>query len=174
MKNIISPMFRGSFANLVEPRAINEESKAKYSIAIPIKKDDKEGEAFFKAIEDRANTMAQEQWGKVPATFKRGSQKAGIRDGDLSEVESFQGCWTVGASSLYQPNCVDRSLQPIIDPNELYSGAWYKVAVSVYIWNHPTGGKGYSVGLQNVQKVKDDEKFGGGSAAADDFDPIDD
>ncbi len=168
-KNIISPVFRGSFVNLVTPRAAAEGAKPKFSIAAPFSKDDEDAEEFLAKIETRANELAQEKWGKVPPSFKRGSIKAGIRDGDLSEVEQFVGCWTVGASSLYKPQVVDTDLEEIMDANEIYSGAWYRISVSVYIWDHSTGGKGYSVGLQNVQKMKDDEKFGGGVSAADDF-----
>jgi hypothetical protein len=56
-----------------------------------------------------------------------------------------------------------------MDPEELYSGAYYRASIRCFAWEHPTGGKGVSVALDNVMKIKDGEAFSGKSSASDDF-----
>ena len=71
--------------------------------------------------------------------------------------------------SATRPGVVDTDLQPIIDPEELYSGAYYRASINPFAWDHPTGGKGVSFGLNYVMKVRDGEPFSGRKAAEEDF-----
>lgn len=85
------------------------------------------------------------------------------------EREEFANCNTIQATSVNRPGAVDSHLQPIIEPDELYSGAYYRASIRCFAWEHPTGGKGVSVALDNVMKTKDGEAFSGKSSASDDF-----
>ena len=58
--------------------------------------------------------------------------------------------------------------QYITDQNEVYSGSWGNVAVSSYPYEF-TGKYGIGVGLNGVQKTRDDERLDGGTSI-DDFD----
>jgi hypothetical protein len=66
---------------------------------------------------------------------------------------------------------VDEDVQPIIDPEEFYPGCWARVTCNPYAYNRK-GNAGVAFGLNNVQKMKDDENFQGGSKPEDDFEPV--
>lgn len=90
-------------------------------------------------------------------------------DPDLFEV--FIRC-----SSKDRPQVVDATMKAITEDRarEVYSGRWGRYSVRPYAYDHKTGGKGVSFGLQNVQVLRDDESLGGGrSRAEDDFEPAD-
>ena len=74
----------------------------------------------------------------------------------------------VNANSTTAPQIVDRSVQPILDRSEVYSGCYARVSVNFYAFNS-NGNRGIACGLGNIQKVRDGEPLGGKSSAADDF-----
>jgi hypothetical protein len=168
-KLITRTPFRGSFVSLVEPSVPigeTDETKAKYQITIALPKDD----PFWKDVGKEIKACAMEKWGKIPSGFKRP-----VRDGDANvddegviKYEEHEGCYTLQVSSKRKPDVADASLNPIIEADELYSGAYYRAAVRAYAWTHPTGGKGVSFSLETVQKVKDGEPLGGGGGKAED------
>lgn len=57
---------------------------------------------------------------------------------------------------------------------EVYPGRWALVSVRPYAYDHKTGGKGISLGLQNVQLLDHDERLAGARPQAqDEFEAID-
>lgn len=56
----------------------------------------------------------------------------------------------------------------ITDEDEIYSGVWAYVSVTFYPYD-VNGNKGIACGLNNIMKFKDDERFGGRTSAAADF-----
>jgi len=51
---------------------------------------------------------------------------------------------------------------------EVYAGRWARFSVSPYAYDHPTGGKGVSIGLHSVQLLDHDERLAGARAPAED------
>lgn len=165
MSKLITPEFRGSFVHILEPHAPKAapgeaQQKARYQITIPLPKDDK----FWSQVEKLVTETATAKWGKIPPKLK-----TPIKDGDNEGRAEFDGKYTIQATSNNKPDIVDKALKPIMDANEIYSGAWYRASIRAYAWEHPTGGKGVSIALDNVMKVRDDEAFSGRSSADDDF-----
>ena len=159
---LISPEFRGSFVSLAQPRGIKGDpaSIPKYQITIALPKDD----PFWAKAESLVEATAKEKFGKIPAKLK-----SPIKDGDESGYDNLEGMLIAGASNSRRPGIVDAQLQPIIDGDELYSGAWFRASIRAYAWSHVTGGKGVSFSLDNVMKIKDDEAFDGSASAETDF-----
>lgn len=160
---LITPEFRGSFVALDKPKRMKGDDKSdpRYQILMPLPKD----HPFWKKVQEQIDLVAKEKWGKIPPKFK-----SPIKDGDEeAEYDNLAGMSFINASNTRRPGCVDKNLEDIIDPEELYSGAWYRISIRAYAWDHPTGGKGASFSLDNVMKIKDDEKFSGGSSAQEDF-----
>jgi hypothetical protein len=94
---------------------------------------------------------------------------------DLDEVPDGydEDCVFVRMSSKTKPGVVGPNPQfPIEDADEAYAGCYVRVSYNVYAWDHPTGGKGVSIGLGNVQKIKDGTPFGNRTKAEDDFDMV--
>lgn len=170
---IITPEFRGSYVTLVKPRAQEEGKEPKYSINIVLKKKAPETIAFLKRLEASFNASMIEKLGKaIPfAACKYYPVHDGDKpdeDGEVSDIT--KGCWRIYASNKFKPGCIDKAGQKLFSEEDLYSGAWYRASVSTWAWKNDLGGRGVSINLDNVMKLKDDDKYGGGgSKAEDDF-----
>lgn len=172
MSKIVTPEFRGSFVHLLEPHAIKakqgeKQNDPRYSITIPVDKKD----PFWKKIDALIEETAVAKWGKVPAKLKNPKKDGDEGDDDGNVRPELAGKWSVqaGCGLKSKPGVVDANLQPIMSADEIYSGAWYRASIRAYAWEHPTGGKGVSIALDNVMKVKDDEAFSGRTNASADF-----
>lgn len=159
---IITPEFRGSFVALDKPQRMkgDDDSEPRYQILIPLDKDDE----FWDELEELIEEAAKEKFGKIP-----GKMKNPIKDGDDEDYDNLKGHLFINATNTRRPGVVDENLDPIMEPEELYSGAWYRASISPWAWSHPTGGKGVSISLNNVMKIRDDERFDGGTSAEEDF-----
>ena len=162
MSKLITPEFRGSFVHLLEPHAIKgvEGAKARYQITIPLPKKD----AFWQELNGLIEETAKGKWGKIPPKMK-----SPVKDGDEEERPELAGCYSVQATSNNKPGIVGTNLKPVMSADEIYSGAYYRASIRAYAWEHPTGGKGVSIALDNVMKVKDGEAFSGRTDASADF-----
>ena len=152
---------RLSYIHLLEPREAQPGQKPKYDAQLIIPKTcTKTIAQINEMIQNARDNAVQEgkQWAK--------NAKSPLRDGDGERPNGgaygpeCKGCMVMNASSTRKPGIVDRKLQPIIDPAEIYSGMWANVdlAFNTYDMN---GNKGIKVYLNNVQKVRDDDALGG-------------
>lgn len=162
---------RLSYAHLFEPVSINGGAE-KYSVSVLIPKDDKATiEKIEKAVDAAIEEGIAKFGGKKP---NKGAIKLPLRDGDIErDDEAYKGHYFVNANSLTAPQVVDTQLNPILDKSKVYSGCYGRVSLSFYAFNS-NGNKGVACGLNNVQKVRDDEPLGGRTTAADDFGTLDD
>jgi len=163
---VVTGIVRLSYANVWEPTSINGGSP-KYSVSLIISKSDTKTIAAINAAVDAAiKEGAAKFGGKIP---NKAALKLPLRDGDIErEDEAYQGAYFVNANSTTAPQIVDRSVQPILDRNEVYSGCYARVSINFYAFNS-NGNRGVACGLGNIQKVRDGEPLGGKSSAADDF-----
>ena len=81
--------------------------------------------------------------------------------------------YVLNASSKQQPGLVDRRCNRIIDQTQLYSGCWAHVDLNFFAYK-TQGNQGIGAGLNNIQKVRDDEPLGGRKRAEDVFSPVED
>lgn len=172
---VVTGKVRLSYANLNEPRSI-ENGPAKYSAVIVIPKDDK---ATYDAIRKaQAHTVknGKHKWGgKIPPSFKGSlfTMHDGDEEADLERNPEYEGCWYMNVSNTRQPGLLDRARQPILDATEVYSGCYARVAISCFPFNQQ-GNKGVSFGLDHVQKLADGEPLGNMITAEAAFDDLDD
>ena len=155
---VVTGVVRLSYANVWEPASING-SNPKYSVSLIIPKTDtKTIDAINAAVDAAIKDGAAKFGGKIP---NKAALKLPLRDGDLErDDEAYKGAYFVNANSTTAPQIVDRSVQPILDRAEVYSGC--------YAFNS-TGNRSIACRLGNTQKVRDGEPLGGRSSAADDF-----
>lgn len=162
---------RISFANIWEPKAIND-GEEKYSVSCIIPKSDtKTIEKIQKAIEAAKEDGKTRRWGgKIPPNLK-----LPLRDGDIDrpDDDSYVDAMFINATSKDAPQIVDRKKQTITDPMMVYSGCYCNVSVNFYAFN-ANGNRGVAAGLGNVQFVKDGDRLSGKASADADFDELDD
>jgi hypothetical protein len=162
---VVTGKVRFSYANVFAPKASVEGGTPKYSVSIIIPKSDKETiSKLQKAFEETKAASSAYFGGSIPKNLK-----GGLRDGDAEKEDAaYEGCYFINANSVQKPGVVDQDLNPILDQNEFYSGCYGRASITFYPYN-AQGSKGIACGLNNVQKLEDGEKLGGGTTAAADF-----
>lgn len=173
---VVTGTVRFSYLNVFKPKAITEGQDPKYSVSLLIPKEDKATLRKIRdAIEAEKKAGAAEKWkGKVPANLK-----TPLRDGDVERADEhpeYEGMYFLNASSSKKPILLDETKEEILDQTELYSGCWGRANVNFYCFD-VNGNRGIAVGLNALQKKRDDEPLGGMitvESAAADFDDDDD
>lgn len=164
---VITGLVRFSYVHVFEPSAVGDSEDKKYSVSLIIPKSDKDTIKKIKnAIEAaKENGKASKFGGKIPANLK-----TPLRDGDEErpDDEAYANSYFINASANTRPGVVDRSLNPILDQEELYSGCYGRASVNFYPFN-VSGNKGIAAGLNNVQKLKEGEPLGGRVSPEADF-----
>lgn len=163
---VVTGVVRLSYEHVWEPASVNG-SSPKYSVSLIIPKSDtKTIAAINQAIDNAIRDGAAKFGGKIPP---KGALKLPLRDGDTErEDEAYRDAYFINANSTTAPQIVDRSVQPILDRSEVYSGCYARVSINFYAFNS-NGNRGIACGLGNIQKVRDGEPLGGKTSAADDF-----
>jgi hypothetical protein len=98
--------------------------------------------------------------GAIKSPFRSQAEKAAEGKEGFSEHPDAK---YINVKSERQPGVIDQRMQKILDPSKVYGGCSCNVQVNCFAWNHPTGGKGLSFGLQNVQLVREGPHLGGGA-----------
>ena len=174
--NITTKKVRLSYAHLFTPVCAPGSDTAKYSVSVLIDKSDRETLSRIKAAVEQAKKdgMTSKWGGKIPNKLH-----LPLRDGDEDrpDDENYAGKYFFNCSANRKPGIVDRNMNEIIDPDEVYSGCYARVNVSFYPYD-TNGNRGIAAGLNHVQKLADGERLGGGvsveAAFADDDDDWDD
>ena len=173
---VITGVCRWSYANVWQPKAIEEGAKPKYSVSLIIPKSDT---ATIEKIKAAIQAAYEEGTGKLKGTSKSvpplSTLKTPLRDGDTERPDdpAYANSYFINANSASAPGIVDAYRQPIIDHSEVYSGVYGRASINFYAFNS-NGNKGIACGLNNLQKIRDGEPLGGKSRAEDDFDDEDD
>ena len=144
MAHLVTGKVRLSYEHIWEPASIND-SDEKYSVSLIIPKSD------TKTVKDIQNAVEQAK-----------------QDGKAK----FGGRIPANLKLPLKPQIVDKNVQPILDRNEVYSGCYARVSISLYPFN-TNGNKGIACGLGNIQKIADGEPLGGRTRAEDDFEAYD-
>lgn len=163
---VVTGIVRLSYANVWEAKSING-GTPKFSVSLIIPKSDTK---TIKAINDAIDAAIEEGKGKFGGKIpNKAALKLPLRDGDTErDDEAYQNSYFVNANSTTAPQIVDRSVQPILERSEVYSGVYARVSINFYAFKS-NGNRGIACGLGNIQKVKDGEPLGGKSSATDDF-----
>lgn len=160
---IITPEFRAAFISVFRATAPREnpDGKKKYSVRAVFMPD-----ADVSALKKAAADAAATKWGKnVPKNVRSPFRTNEELDNPIPGVPDDAYILTFSANEDRRPGVVDNGLQDIIDESELYSGAWFRAQVRPYAYE-AAGNRGVSFGLENIQKLRDDDPLGSGRMPA--------
>lgn len=180
---LTTPVFRASFPQVFQAKAVVAGQEPKFSIAMLFPKVfTEEYCAQFKVtpasqlallnnLKAAVNNAAVGKWGPDKAKWPKGL-KSPWHDGTEKDYDGYDASVIYcSASSKIKPGVVDAKMQPIIEQNDFYGGCYAHATLTVFAYDNVTKGVGF--GLRNIQKVRDGEPFGGGSSKVeDDFAPI--
>lgn len=144
--------YRLSFVHLAKP-----DKFGKYSVSLLVPKEDTEFvEQLMAARKTATDDALIGKWsGKAPK-----DDGFPVTDGDTSDYESDNGCWVVRCNSTDPVPVYDNAGMPL-NPEEVYSGCYAKVAMSVSGYNWENTKKGVGIYLNAVMKDADGERLGG-------------
>jgi len=164
--NIITPQFRVSYPYVFKPaKPMQDGAEPKYSIVMLF-----ESDSDLALLKAAAQEAVKEKWGdKPPKGLRSPFRDQGEKDG----AGYVEGNVFVSASSKQKPGLIDSKNADIMDESDFYAGCWARATVRAYAYD-ASGNRGVAFGLQNVQKLKDDEPLGAGRAkASSEFEPVD-
>lgn len=170
-KSIQLPPALGAFASLFKPRPAMEAGKPpKYELTLLYPKDKPQA---LDGLMAAAKEVAEGMWGEKAAAVLKRLKYPIIKDGDEKEdIAGFPGHFYVKATSVRAPGVVgvvDGTKQLVFEDSEAYSGCTFVAAVSVFAYDHPVGGKGIGIGLDNVLVVKKGDRMDGRKSAEAEF-----
>lgn len=183
---VVTPKFRASFVWVFKAKQDRDPTKKpKYSVLMLFPKG-----TDLTELKTAARAAATQKWGAgAEAKMKNPKFKSPFKSQDTlvdSEGKPYagvtEGGFAIEAWSYSAPGVVGPRKDPATGKAELltaeddfYSGVWARAKVRPYAWENPQGGFGISFDLQNIQKLADDTRLGGGrSKPEDDFEPIED
>ena len=154
-----------AFPYIHVPRAASEGQEPRFSACLLIPKADKDTLAKINAGIAAAKQQGSDQWNGGGLDLK-----LPLRDGDVEKPESpaFQGMYFMNASSKSRPGVVDRALNEIVDPGQIYSGCFCRASVNFYPYNQ-NGNAGVGCGLNHLQKLADGSLTSERAGAEEDF-----
>lgn len=171
--NIRLGLVRFSFPFVFEKRKNEDGNPDKYSLCCIIPKSDKQTVALFNEAYEAAKLKGKaEKWGgKIPAKVK-----SPLRDGDVDREgdPAFADCWFFNCSSTKKPGVRVREagvISEALDDSEFYAGCYGAVTINMFPYNS-NGNVGVGCGLNNVIKLEDGERLGGGRSADEDFEDL--
>ena len=143
------------------------EQKAKYTMALAFPPG-----TNLDALKAMVKETAEGEWGAAKVKAKK-PRSPFITNYEHDAFEG-EGWVVIRPTSTRAPGVVDAKVQPILDPEEFFSGCWARASVHAFAWDDPQGGAGVSFGLNNVQKTKEGDRLGGGGSRKpeDDFEPV--
>ena len=172
---VLTPEFRGMYVHLFETQEADNGSKF-YSIEALFS----EG-ADLSRLKADATRAVKERWGADPAKWPKNLRSPFRDQGDFDKegyTPGAQLCRFKRLADFGAPGVVDASAQSIIDPAQVYSGAYYRATVRAFAYPNPKNPNaskqipGVSFGLEHVQKTRDGEPASGRVRAEDAFEPI--
>lgn len=186
--HVVTGKIRMSYEHILKPYKspnAGPDDEPKYSVTVLVPKTDTATRAKLDAA-----IMAAKKRGIDTKKYKEGTPidrlPDPIYDGDGYRADGYtpfgpecEGMWvfTASCSQDRKPRVVDANVQDILDPTEIYSGIWGRVAVDFFPYSF-AGKQGVGCSLVNVQKLADGEPLGATRASAeddfggDDFDPL--
>lgn len=173
---IITPVFRVSFPAVFTPEKNKQSGRLTYKVTALFEKSDEKlllpmKEAVHAELVARFG-IDQTKWPKgLKLPFKLGNEKY---NKNPEAYPMYKDMITVNFTSNMQPGVRNASnTQDIVDPKEFYAGCYARASVIARYWRFDeTHSEGVHFLLNNLQKVKEGEPFGGIHNPGDDFEPV--
>ena len=162
----LTPAGRVSFPELYVPKAAAANATPKYSLLLMFKVDelDEDGKAKLQAMKKAANDACVAEFGVGLGEEYRGEPIASpFKKSEKKPEYMPPGYIYVRLSGKKKPVVLDQAKNPIPEtaPDEqaIYGGCWAHVSYGVYTYDINRN-RGVAFGLNRIQKLRDDEKFG--------------
>jgi hypothetical protein len=162
-----------SYPHLFKPRAMNPGDVPLYGAVFifTIATD----RPCLEQIKSATDFVGSERWRDYPLMVEQKRLRLPWRRGEERADQKGYGPGKIfiGCRAESPPGVVDRNVQPILDPREIYAGCYVIASIRAFAYDR-NGNKGISFGLNNVQKVGEGERLDARSTPSQDFTPLGD
>lgn len=181
-----TPEFRVSYPAVFKTKYNDLADKEEYSVQALFPKETTDLKKFKAVI--KAAIINKWPKGLNDKVKEKVDDNYPIKDGDEMDKPETAGMWVMNfkANENYQPAVVSTKKDAetgefvkLVSEKEFYGGCWARATINAYAYEIKTqNGKGVAnagvnLGLGNLQKLRDDEKFGGaGFNTEEDFSDI--
>ena len=178
-KKCVTPVCRGSYVNILEPRPLPQSEKLAWGLQCLFPKSDPAVEAWVKALNPLYGKVLVDKFGEAKAKEVAKTisvlRSFPLRDGDkaedtakISDPSVLAGHYFLNTNNQFRQPYVIGPMGKPVDPAQLtqddvYSGAWYRVMLEFWYYDK-AGNKGISTSVAAVMKVKDDTNLGSGTS----------
>ena len=157
---------RFSYCHVFQPRKNEQSGKMKYDCCLIVSKDDTQAVQLINEAIEGAKALYKEKFGAP-----KGRLKTVVHDGDEDRPDDpvFANALYINASSERKPGVKMLEagmLVDCLDEDEFYSGVKCAAGLRFYPYNN-AGNTGISCNLDNLLKLEDGDRIGGGSMSAD-------
>lgn len=162
-RRVVTGQVRLSYVHLLKPRAAKPGDTPKYGATILIPKTDvATRQRIDAAINAAIQVAVAGKWNgaRPPQPALPIYDGDGVRPNGEAFSNECRGHWVITGSNERQPEIVDININPIINPTEIYSGMYARVAISFFGYFN-SGKKGIGCSLESVQKIADGEPLAG-------------
>lgn len=165
------PAARLSFPRLFKPKAFREGQDPRFEATFLLDPSDKAHAKVIKQIEDAADSIVEEHFGKK----KPKKIELCFGDGDEKDYDGYEGMFYISTSNKTRPTVVARDRTPLVEEDgKPYAGCYVNGSITLWVMDNEFG-KRVNANLRAVQFVKDGEAFGVKPVDADEeFDVLDD
>ena len=166
---------RLSFPNLFKATAFEAGKEPRFQAAFLLDPSDKDHAKALKAIKQEAHRLMEAKWGEIPEAdeYKRcyGLAKNHPKK---RKYEGYENMFYIDTANTIAPTCIDRRRNEVVEQDGvLYAGCYVNTNFSLWVYDHPSGGKGIAANLRIVQNYQDGDAFGTAKASADVMDEVD-
>ena len=163
--------FRVAFPAVFRPKHNDLSNKDEYSVVALFPKG-----TDLSALKAAAQEAAKKKWPKdmpknLKSPFRDQADRAKVDEQTGKETlpQGYEaGAIYLNLKSAQRPGVVDQKMNEIIDESDFYGGCWARASINAYAYDQK-GNRGVAFGLNNLQKLKDDDAFGNRSKPQDDF-----
>lgn len=169
--SILTAQGRLAYPWLFKPQPGQNGNEPKYGVSIVFAKS-----ADLKLLADAVEEAAVAKFGKDYKTKLGKISKPFKKTEDYPKMGFDPEAYPVfiRAGSGSRPQVVDARVAEVLEHEQAYAGRWARITVRVFAYDK-SGNRGVSLGLQNVQLLRDDERVGGGRAnASEEIDAVED
>lgn len=166
MRKCLTPKFRVSFPSAFKPEQY-EDQEPKFSLTMLFDKS-----TDLSALKKVVMAAALAEFGDKSTWPK--NLRFPFRDGsEKPDLQGYEGCVFVRATSLSRPGIVDQKREPITEQSgDFYPGCYARATLIASAYD-VKGNRGVKFILQNIQKLADGEAFSGRPSAESEFDAVD-
>ena len=171
MAKFVTPHFLVAFPNVFTATSYME-SEPKFSVTAIFNppKFTKREQELWKKLTTGVDQVCVETFKKKAAMLPK-NFKLGLRDGaEKPELNGFtEDCIFANLTSKFKPDITDINGEPVTEADErVYAGCIMRATITPYAYNNV--GKGYALGLNNIQLLKwDTPRIDGRTSSSEDF-----